>query len=352
MFKILKKILSLFYFIIYSLNQLCFHFGLKKVFSSPSYIISIGNLSVGGSGKTPMVELVSQSLYLKKLSPVIISRGYKRRSSNNLMVSDEKEVLSGVDISGDEPYLLAKSLPGIPVWVGKKAQILFSAYKKNRPKAIILDDGFQTAYIKKNLDILLVDTSVGPEHYQLVPCGRLREPLSAINRANIIVFTKCNFGGENINKIKQLISSHLYNKKTPTFSSNYVLSLKQFKKNKLVFVEKKISGPVVAFCGIANSSIFEEEVSRLSGGDFAFLQFSDHHKYSNTDFMLIKQKIIEVGTKTLFTTKKDLFKIKDSFPGCDLFILDVEHQIINKKSFLKELDDGINKYYSSDQYIG
>ena len=343
---------SLFYFIIYSLNRLCFACGLKKVFSSPAYTISVGNLSLGGSGKTPMVEFVAQELSLKKLSPVIISRGYKRKSDKNLMVSDEGGLLSNITISGDEPYMLAKSLPGIPVWVGKKSQILFSAYKQSRPKTIILDDGFQTAYIKKNLDILLVDTSVDLEHYQLVPRGQLREPLSAINRANIIIFTKCNFGGENINKIKQLISFHLYNKKTPTFSSNYVLSLKRFKKNKLFFVQKKFSEPVVAFCGIANSSIFEKEVSRLSGGVFAFLQFSDHHKYCNTDVLVIKQKINEIGAKTIITTKKDLFKIKNSFPGCDLFILDVEHEIINKKIFLKELEDGINKYYSSDQYIG
>ena len=347
MFKILKKILSLFYFIIYSLNQLCFHFGLKKVFSSPSYIISIGNLSVGGSGKTPMVELVSQSLYLKKLSPVIISRGYKRRSSNNLMVSDEKEVLSGVDISGDEPYLLAKSLPGIPVWVGKKSQILFSAYNNHRPRSIVLDDGFQSDYIKKNLDILLVDTSVNLKEYKLFPSGRLREPLAAINRANIIVFTKCNFGGKNINKIKKLIFDHLYNKKTLIFTANYVLSLKQYKNNKWLSAQKNFVDPVVAFCGIANSSIFEGEASRISRGSFAFLKFSDHHKYSKLDLASIKQKLDESGSQTLLTTKKDFYKVRGFFKSYNLFVLDVEHHIVNENAFLGEIERRINKYYSS-----
>ena len=352
MFQIFKKIFSFFYFLIYSLNRFFFRLGLKKVFSSPAYILSIGNLSLGGSGKTPMVEFVSKELYLKNFSPTIISRGYGRGSRKNLMVSDGGGKIASIEASGDEPYMLANSLPQIPIWVGKKTQVLFSAYEKNQPKPILLDDGFQTAYIKKNLDILLIDTSVSLAQYQLLPVGRLREPLSAINRANIIILTKCNFAGKNLIKIKKIISSYLYNKKTSIFSSNYVLALKQYKKNTFFCVQKNFSTAIVAFCGIANSKIFEKEASRLSGGPFAFLKFSDHHRYSNKDIVNIKQTLALLGSQTIITTKKDLFKIKDSLKNYNLFILDVEHQIINKAGFLKEIVDDINNYYSSDQYIG
>ena len=352
MLVLLKKIFSFFYLILYFLHRLTFLFKLRRIFSSPSYIISVGNLSVGGSGKTPMVELLARRLSFKKLFPSIISRGYKRKSQKNIIVSDNKNILANINDSGDEPYMLASSLPGVPVWVGKKSDILGLSYKKTFPKSIILDDGFQSLYIKKNLDILLIDVSVDFNKYKLLPYGLLREPLSAINRANIIVLTKCNFGEKNINKIKALISSYLYNHSTTIFTSNYILSLKNYKNNKFTFFKKELSVAVVAFCGIANSSIFEKEAVSLTRGAFSFVKFSDHHQYCSADFNLIKTRAKKIGSKTILTTKKDFFKIKNYFKNYDLFILDVEHQIINQNAFFKQIENNIKRYYSSDQYIG
>ena len=163
--KRIKLICSYFYLLLYQINSFLFKYKLRAVYSSPSYVISVGNLSVGGSGKTPMVELIASRLLDNNFFPVIVSRGYKRASSKMTIVSDGKRVYSNVKDAGDEPYMLAMNLYNVPVIVGKKFHSMISAYKTFNAKTILLDDSFQTRKIKKNLDILLIDVSVNINQY-------------------------------------------------------------------------------------------------------------------------------------------------------------------------------------------
>ena len=125
--KRIKLICSYFYLLLYQINSFLFKYKLRAVYSSPSYVISVGSLSVGGSGKTPMVELIASRLLDNNFFPVIVSRGYKRASSKMTIVSDGKRVYSNVKDAGDEPYMLAKSLPAIPIVVGNKQKAIACA---------------------------------------------------------------------------------------------------------------------------------------------------------------------------------------------------------------------------------
>ena len=197
--------LSYLYWCLLLLNKFLFKWGIKDKFAFKSFIISVGNLSVGGAGKTPMVMYLSDLMSAEKLDHSIISRGYKRGGRGTTLVSDKQKIVASIKSSGDEPFLLANSLPGVPVVVGNKTTALNLSYKLFTNPFSILDDGFQSHEIIKNLNILLVDLSLAFNDYHLFPRGYLRAPASDARRANIIIFTKCNFASGGAEKIKTLI---------------------------------------------------------------------------------------------------------------------------------------------------
>ena len=322
--------------------------GLKKTLSSPVFVLSVGNLSFGGSGKTPMVEFLTKELSNKNFFPAIISRGYGRKSYRNTVVSDGRRLLTGVRFAGDEPYMLAKSLPTVPVIVGNKKKAIAYAYNSFNVKTILLDDAFQTHYIKKNLELLLIDVSLNLQSYQLFPSGILREPIEAINRADVVVFTKNNFASSSKEKIKTLVFNAMNKPGVLFLDADYIITLKNYchKNNTLLPFTKTIKEPFVAFCGIANPLIFNLEAKKLGQTNVNSLNFSDHHNYTQKDIFLIKNKLKSIKGATILTTKKDLFKISHHFTGCQILILDVKHSINKESQLLEYITQKINQFSS------
>ena len=151
-------------------------------------VISVGNITVGGSGKTPMTLFLANKLKANGFSVSILSRGYGRSNSkNSLLISDGKELLADLHLAGDEPYLMANSISDVPVAVASKridgAQLLIDRFD---PDVIILDDGFQHLSLQRDIDIVLIDDRV-TKQARLLPHGPLREPLSALNRAQLLL---------------------------------------------------------------------------------------------------------------------------------------------------------------------
>ena len=157
-------------------------------------IVSIGNIESGGTGKTPMTIFISQLLTKANISHIIISRGYKKEGSGTFVLdSDWKLKRSLPSAVGDEPYMMHKKLGIIPIIVSSdKVGAIKLGIEKFNPQLVLLDDGFQSIKIKRNLDVVLINSLSTRNNFYLLPLGQLREPLSWLTRADLVVFTKKN----------------------------------------------------------------------------------------------------------------------------------------------------------------
>jgi len=257
----------------------------------PHPVISVGNLSMGGSGKTPVVAALARLLRQRGERPVILTRGYGRRDTREgvLVVSDGERVLEPVDRSGDEPQLLARTLPGVPVLVGADRYLagVFAA-RHFAATVSILDDGFQHVQLERDVDLLLV--SVDDLNDRVVPAGHLREPLEAAQLADAVLVTG---GEESVVAVAEAV-------KHPTI----------FRVNTR-YGHLPSTERVVAFAGIARPERFFNALRSLGYEVARELTFPDHHWYSARDISLIQAAARHTNTNDTVTTEKDAVR-------CDL----------------------------------
>ena len=266
-------------------------------------VISVGNLTVGGTGKTPMVETLARLLKDNGYNVTILSRGYGRKSRGIIIVSDRESVKATPKEAGDEPFLLAKKLPGIPVVVGKNrrktGKNAIAMWKSN---ILILDDGFQYMGLKKDFDVVLIDSQNPWGNGKLLPAGPLREPISELKRAHAVVFTRAN-GSRNINEktkylgeitsIPILFSTHRPSSWIP-FGEKRYLPLNFLKGKK-----------VTAFAGIGNPDSFKKSLMEINVKIADFIIYRDHYWYKKKDLDKLVLKAQQKGATALVTTEKD-----------------------------------------------
>ena len=318
-------ILSLFYSFLTHLVR--FTYNKKNFFSTPppgSFVVSVGNLSVGGTGKTPMINWLIHRLKKENLSCGVVSRGYGRSKKSSLVLLSKE---SSPQLVGDEPFMLYQEHPNIPIVVGNKKKACFFIQRKFNPRLILVDDGFQSFGLKRNLDIVLVDLSRPLSDYSVLPLGLLREPIKNLCRANVVIFTK-----SNLNKNSALVKKHILQfinlKKTLVLNSSFVFELLLFNKPKGLFLKhNKIEEPVVCFSGIANPGSFEKKSLLYCNNIVGSFSFKDHHQYKRKDFKKINSLMSANGASSIVTTKKDFWKIKDFFSGYKIYVVDVKHRI-------------------------
>jgi tetraacyldisaccharide 4'-kinase len=253
-------------------------------------VISVGNLSVGGSGKTPLVILLAQLLEREGFKPDVLSRGYGRRSVRVERVSPDGDCRR----YGDEPLLIARSA-NVPVFVGAsrfEAGLLAERELGTGPGHVhLLDDGFQHRQLARSADIVLIRRS--DIHGRLLPAGRLREPLSALRRADVIVLRDEDAG----------LASELeaYRK---TGSSIWMVR-RSLSLNPL-------EEPAVAFCAIAHPDEFFQSLADVGVRLEVKFQFRDHHEYSLRDAEKMRAACLQLGCKTFVTTEKDAVRLGGS----------------------------------------
>jgi len=171
-------------------RELAYKRGIKRAEIPSLPVLSVGNLTLGGTGKTPTVVLLARQLLAAGRKPAIVSRGYQRTTPNQeaLLVSDGHQILQGTLESGDEPAMLARALPNVPVAVcARRARAIELLARKRLADCVILDDGFQHLAVARSLDLVLLDRD--PRHMRVFPAGFLREPPSALARAHAVVLT-------------------------------------------------------------------------------------------------------------------------------------------------------------------
>ena len=315
--QVLLKPLTWPYKVILSMRRLAYEqkWLVSKHISCP--VISIGNLTVGGTGKTPIIIDLAGKLLANKIKVGILSRGYGRRGNSRcVIVGNGQGVFGSSTETGDEALMIAKILPEAVVIVDPdRVAASEKAISEFKCQVLLLDDGFQHWRLQRDSNIVLIDYSEDPSKDALLPAGRLREPLSALKRATHIVITKVprNYDPKKLNYLRALIEK--YAPEAQTSSCEFIsTTVEQFIsgswQTKSIDLLKNMS--VVAFCGIAKPKAFFESLKKTGAHIVEQISFADHHHYSHEDLKKLKELLTKSGAEYLITTRKDLIKLDDT----------------------------------------
>lgn len=308
--------------------------GLFKSHRLSKPVISIGNITMGGTGKTPMVMTLARGLKERGIPVAILSRGYRRKKKADPLVTDGQNILLSPEESGDEPFLMASVLKGIPVLIGKdRFQIGNLALKRFSIRGFLLDDGFQHLPLYRDLNIVLIDSQSGFGDGHLLPRGILREPLSHLKRADIFLLTR----SEDPQSCQSLeIILRKIHPSAPIFHSHYEPTGMVRLDGKVEPLHPFKGRRVLALSGIANPASFSELLKRCEMEVIDERTYPDHHRYTRKDLTSLIQEVKKL--ELIVTTEKDLVKLKtlplESLP---LYALRIEVKLKEEEEFYKRL---------------
>lgn len=283
--------------------------GMRPVVRLKHPVISIGNLTMGGTGKTPTVIELGRILQNSGLKISVLSRGYRgKHRGGPLLVSDGQQILTNARTAGDEALVIARNLPKALVVVardrgegGKWLENRFAV------EVHLLDDGFQHLKLHRDLNLLLIDVS-NPFAGGMPPLGHLREPLEAIRRADCVILTRTERGHHYDDLIHQL---RQYQPEVPFFQASQEIVSGRDLGQTLSFPIENLNGKnMIAFAGIANPSQFFSLLRRSDLRLMDTLSFPDHHEYKKADLERIKTSCREKGVDVCITTEKDAEKLE------------------------------------------
>ena len=295
--------------------------GILKSYRLPVPVISVGNLTMGGSGKTPVVIYLAEMLVARGFKPAVVSRGYKGKARADVtVVSDSNTILVDSAVAGDEPVLISRRVDKAVVATGKKRYIpcrkVIDAYGCD---VIILDDGFQHLPVKRDIDLVLFDTVFFAGNSRVFPGGDLREPVSSLNRCTAFLITGVNqLNYKRAEKCAELLHSKFPLQPIFKTGSRY--------KNVHEVLPENSRGPtstipvaslpekLIVFSGIANPLRFKLSLELESIPFLEFIPFPDHHNYSADDIKMLSEKAKTHGAAGFLTTEKDFVRITD--PCC------------------------------------
>jgi tetraacyldisaccharide 4'-kinase len=295
--------------------------GLLKQKRLKAAVISVGNLSVGGTGKTPLVIWLAEKLLEQGQRVAILTRGYR-----------------GTAGSSDEVELMRSRLQNRVIFgVGKNRFAEGQRIESHQAIDIfLLDDGFQHLQVARDLDIVLMDAS-RPMAQPLLPAGPMRETLSALTRAGIIIFTRT----ENTAGAKEAIQ-RLSN--LPVFAaSTRLLDFRRLgSEGSFQTIADLGSGPFFAFCGIGNPEAFERDLQRWGIIPAGHMFFADHHRYTLEDVQAIERAATSAGAKSLLTTEKDFWNLKDvHFSALPVFVSVIDLDITGETEFVAAINGAL-----------
>ena len=316
----------------------------KKELRRP--VISVGNIVVGGTGKTPAVEMLAHILKIWGRRVAILSRGYRRKPTKSSVrfgvVSDGKRILLGSEEGGDEPQQLAKNLPGVAVLVGKDRFLTGNiAIDKYGCDAIVLDDGYQYLALKRDLDIVVINASYPFGNGYLLPRGPLREPKSNLKRANLFLLTHVD-ESTNHEILKQELKS--INPTAPIIESIHSpVFLQEIATGNRLELKFLTDRDIFALSSIGHPESFEKTLMNLGANVRDCFRFPDHHTYSFREIDRIRRLAHENGVETIVTTQKDAMRLelftsllltdRDS----NILALIIELKIIHGREILERL---------------
>ena len=316
-------------------------FSVKRVKTT---VISVGNISVGGSGKTPFVEMLVRMLSRRGKKVAVISRGYGRSTIGTLVVSDGTTLLETVQRSGDEAYQVARKFPGVVVIVDEQraraAQIVAGKFAVD---VIVLDDGFQHRALHRDLDIVMVHGGTPLSSMRLLPSGLQREPLSSLDRAHLLAISFSSDGRVNVTELQKYTSASVIKVR---HKPKELVLLVGNRRMKLLEARGR---NCIACCGIGSPESFRHTVREAGLKVDDCMVFPDHHKYTASDLRNIEENASSLHAEIIITTEKDAVRleplIKETVSLMKRFYyLEVEMEIMEDAEILdRALDSTLKK---------
>jgi tetraacyldisaccharide 4'-kinase len=337
-------LLSLLFRGITAVRRLLYQYRIFRAQHLGCLVVVVGNLTVGGTGKTPVVEKLARTLHSKGRKVAILSRGYKSKKepfwkkwfrllthqppAPPRVVSDGETVFFNSEIAGDEPYMLARNLPGVVVVTDKdRVKAGLYAIRHFGVDTLILDDGFQYFQLKDHLQLLLIDKTNPFGNGRLLPRGILREPIRQMERASYVFLTK----SEEKPSEELLATLRRHRSESEwiecTHRPQYLQGVFDTGQLPLDWLKGKRVG---ALSGIAVPESFEVFLEKLGASKIVPFRFLDHHRFSELELRQVKRKIEEEQLDALVTTEKDAVRIEADFnPGLPFYFLRVEINLLS-----------------------
>jgi tetraacyldisaccharide 4'-kinase len=291
-------------------------------------VISVGNLTTGGTGKTPLVEWVCRVVAGETGKKVcVLTRGYGRANPQaQVVVSNMTQLLAGEPESGDEPYLLAKNLIGIAAVISNPDRLAAGkwAIKNLGSEVFVLDDGFQHLRLTRQLDIVTVDATNPWGGGSVLPYGRLREPLTGLSRADCVVITRTELI-DNLSETKDAVQRLAG--AMPVFTSRMVISGIRSLAGQGLDKKSLPAQPIAAFCGVGNPESFFNQLRHEGHLPVFTRTFADHHNYNQSDLDRLVKDAIAHGATALLTTAKDAIKLSTLELDLPCHVLDIQISI-------------------------
>ena len=308
------KLFSLLFAAVVSFRYFLYRVGLLRRWPLGIQVISIGNVTAGGTGKTPVTEIFARTLAAEGRKVAILSRGYRRKEApwiqrvftgeiaKPLVVSDGRRVLLDAAIGGDEPYMLASNLPGVAVLVDRdRVKAGRYAVKKFGCDTLILDDGFQYQKLKHSVEVVLVDATNPFGNGNLLPRGILREPARHLKRADIIFLTKCR--GDTSAVVAEI---RRYNQQAEIVECTHAPKVLKDVWSREEFPLDWLKGKTTCtLSGIASPKGFENSLRHLGAKVVWCERYADHHRYDSSEILYALNRTADMGADALVTTEKD-----------------------------------------------
>jgi tetraacyldisaccharide 4'-kinase len=308
--KIIASAISLPYRLIITFRNRLYDKKIFTVVKLPCPVISVGNIAVGGTGKTPCVIMLARMLQSHGFKPAILSRGYGGSSTKSVnIVADGKNILLDSKTAGDEPFLMAQSLRSIPIIVGpQRIKTGKTAINRFGANVLICDDAMQHRQIFRDINLVLLDGQDPLGNGHVLPRGKLREPIAGLKRASAFLLTRTNETPKTDNINKKLSQTG----NIPIFTSIHKLKdvIKGDYSDKWPIAGLK-GKKVCAFCGIAKPDSFKKSLLAAECHILSLDTFPDHHNYSRAELEIIKIKFYNNKADLIITTQKDGMRLQN-----------------------------------------
>jgi tetraacyldisaccharide 4'-kinase len=309
---------SLLYGLVVLLRNWFFDIGIYKTTRVRVPVISIGNISAGGVGKTPIVEMLTEKLSSGK-QIAVVSRGYGRKSKGTVVASDGKGTIALVEATGDEPNQLARKFSNLIVVVDEKRTRGAQKAIELGAEMILLDDGFQHRYLQRDLNLVVMTAEEIIDGDWLLPAGNRREPLSSLKRADGLIITRC------MNSEQFAIATGMMKTRLEAVSDRFLngygiiglqTKFKLFKQsatNEFAEAGKFVGKKIIAVSGIGSPESFESLLQNAGMTVEKHFAFSDHHWFSDEDIRTIIKTRRALGADFIITTEKDFMRLRERF---------------------------------------
>lgn len=305
--------------------------GLVSISKLPAPVISVGNLTTGGTGKTPLVEWVCRKIAKDEKRVCVLTRGYGRVSpEDQVVVSNGTEILADEREAGDEPFLLAENLLGMAAVICNSNRVAAGkwAIENLATQIFVLDDGFQHLRLARDLNIVTIDATDPWGGGSLLPRGRLREPPKSLSRADCVVMTRADQMGD-LDSIRGLVQELAGD--IPVFQSRMLTSGLRSLGGEPVASPLQPAG---AFCGVGNPESFFNHLRR-EGYELACTRaFADHHQYKQTEVDALVREAKAHGAESLITTAKDAIKVRRLNLTVPCYVLEIQISIDEEDRFI------------------